>query len=112
MWIANDKLLDAVIVTGAGEARELRSRNSTFQATVVADSGVAAAVVTIEVSDDKVATGAAVTNWLTAGTITLSGTSTATDGFVIEAAWRYVRAHVTSISGTNSAVTATIATEK
>jgi len=45
-------------------------------------------------------------NWITTGlgTITLSGTTTNTDGFATVSAWRYVRANVTAISGTGATV--------
>ena len=38
------------------------------------------------------------------GTITLSGTTTATDGFTTIAPWRWVRVNVTAISGTGATV--------
>ena len=40
-------------------------------------------------------------NWITMGTITLAGTTTATDGFTTVAPWRYVRANVTAISASS-----------
>lgn len=47
-------------------------------------------------------------NWCATvmGTITLSGTTTSTDGFTTMAPWRYVRANVTSITGTSATVSA------
>lgn len=46
-------------------------------------------------------------NWCSTplGTITLSGTLTATDGFTSMAPWRYVRANVTNITGTGASAT-------
>lgn len=45
-------------------------------------------------------------NWCSTalGTITLSGTLTASDGFSTASAWRYVRANVTGITGTGASV--------
>jgi hypothetical protein len=36
------------------------------------------------------------------GTITLSGTTTATDGFTTVCPWRYVRVNVTNVTGTGA----------
>jgi hypothetical protein len=41
---------------------------------------------------------------MTMGTITLSGTTSATDGFVSDEPWAYHRANVTAISGTSATV--------
>lgn len=45
-------------------------------------------------------------NWCATalGTITLNGTTSATDGFTTSAAWRYVRAVVSNITGTGATV--------
>lgn len=43
-------------------------------------------------------------NWVLLATITLSGTGFACDGFATMAAWKWVRARVTAITGTNAAV--------
>ena len=76
-----------------------QSPNATIQASVVGTGAVAAEVV-IDVSNDGVN---AVSTPL--GTITLSGTTSDSDGFVSTAPWKYVRARVTSISGTSAVVT-------
>ena len=44
------------------------------------------------------------TYWVLLATITLSGTRRAADGFATEANWKWVRAVVSAIAGTNSAV--------
>lgn len=72
--------------------------NRVFQASV-AGTGVLAASVKIEVSADPINLG-----WITLGTIDLAGTTTATDGFAIDAAWPYTRASLVSVSGTNAVV--------
>jgi len=73
--------------------------NTGIQATVVG-VGAVGATVTIQVSNDGVN---AVTT--AAGTITLTGTTAASDGFATNAAWKYIRAVVSGISGTNATVT-------
>ena len=89
-------LLSAVTVTGAGSSKPQQPAPVTFQATVTG-SGTVSATVAIEVSNDG-------DNFITLGTITLSGTTTATDGFASAANWAVVRANCTAISGTNAAL--------
>lgn len=74
---------------------------ATFQACVDGTSGAQTATVTIEGSNDGIHPCGTVL-----GTITLSGTVTASDGFTTTAPWKYVRASVTAISGTGALVTA------
>lgn len=93
-------LADAgVTSTATGDAKYKDSPYSTFQATVVGTGAVSATVV-IDASNIS-------THWCTTplGTITLSGTTSHSDGFTSTAPWKYVRARVTAISGTNATVT-------
>lgn len=91
-------LLSSVIATGAGASVNHYDSRCTFQASGTTSAGAGAATIVVQVSNDN-------TNWLTAGTIslTLSTTST-TDGFVLDAKWVYIRGNVTAISGTNATV--------
>ena len=99
-YAASITLLNAVTATGAGAAKTFSHSipYKTCQATVTG-TGSVSATVNIEVSNDGI-------GWILAGTITLSGTTTATDGFVIQAPWLNIRANVTAVSGTGAAVTA------
>lgn len=72
-----------------------------YQATVTG-TGTVGATVVIEVSIDGV-------GWLALSTLTLSGTTSATDGFIAAGGWPNVRARVSAISGTSAAVTVLIA---
>lgn len=92
-------MLDTATATGAGAGVAKLAPKSTFQATVVG-TGAVTATVTIEVSNNNKI-------WCSTvlGTITLSGTTTSSDGFTTDAPWGYVRANVTAISGTGAAVT-------
>lgn len=83
--------------TGAGEAIQFRASQSSYQATVTGTGAVTATVV-IEVTNDEKQ------NWLTLGTITLSGTNVATDGFASLANWDFTRANVTALTGTGATV--------
>jgi len=74
-----------------------------FQA-IVTGTGAVTATVLIQVSNEADTFNGVKTNWITMGTITLSGTTTATDGFTTICPWRYVRANVTALSGTGATV--------
>ena len=104
MKIRELNLLTAATATGAGSAfGPFESASTTFQAAGATSAGSGAATVKIQVSNDGM-------NWIDLGTITLTLSSTSSsDGFAAFAAWAYVRANVTAISGTNAAVTVTCA---
>lgn len=70
-----------------------------------AGTGAVTATILIEVTTNAAVT----TSWITLGTITLSGTTTAQDGFASSADWPCVRARTTAISGTGATVTVTMA---
>jgi hypothetical protein len=92
-----------VTVTGAGNWLYKDSPNASFQATVVG-TGAVTATVDIEVSNDGVYVVDTV-----AGTITLSGTTSHSDGFITQnSPWKYVRANVTAVSGTDATVNVTM----
>jgi hypothetical protein len=73
----------------------------TFQA-IVTGTGAVTATVAVQVSNEAATFNGTKANWITMGTITLSGTTTATDGFTTVCPWRYVRVNVTSITGTGA----------
>ena len=87
------------LVTGAGNWVYKDSPHATFQATVTG-TGAVTATVDIEVSN----AGVNVVDTV-AGTITLSGTTTHSDGFTTQhSPWKFVRANVTAITGTGASV--------
>ncbi len=97
-------LLSGATATGAGSYYQLNPNNKTFQACGTTSAGSGASVVAIQVSDKALP---ASTDWITAGSITLTLASTnACDGFVSDARWRWWRANVISISGTTATVAA------
>ncbi len=99
MRVIATKMLDAVIVTGASAAFKPVMDNRTFQAVGATTAGAGAATIVISGSNDGV-------NFITIGTITLTlSSSESSDGFASDAAWKFVNANVTAISGTNAAVT-------
>ena len=88
-----------VTTTGAGSFLYKDSPDATFQA-IVSGTGAVSATVDIEYSND----GINVVD-TAGGTITLSGTTSHSDGFTSQnAPWKYVRANVTAISGTDATV--------
>ena len=104
VWLKSGRTFEllgtGVTVTGAGNWLYKDSPHATFQAVVVG-TGAVTATVTIEVSNDALYALSTV-----AGTITLSGTTSNSDGFTTtDAPWKYVRANVTAVSGTAATVT-------
>lgn len=79
---------------------------STFQA-IITGTGAVSATVTIQATNDDATFQGTASNWVTTvlGTISLTGTTTATDGFAYVGPWKYVRATVASITGTGATVT-------
>lgn len=100
VWLKSGKVYNllgtGVTSTGAGIGVYKDSPYSTFHG-VVTGTGAVAATINIEVSNDGV-------TWCSTvmGTITLSGTTSSADGFTSQAPWKYVRANVTAISGTDA----------
>lgn len=73
--------------------------NRTFEAYGTTASGSGAATILIEVRNSELAT------WKTMATVSLTlGTTSTGDGFASSAAWRYVRARISAISGTGASV--------
>lgn len=98
------KMLDAVTATGASARHSPWDDKRTFQARGSTSAGAGSATIKIQVSN--VEAPSADTDWIDAGTITLTlSTTVTTDGFAQDASWRHVRANVTAISGTDATVT-------
>ena len=89
-------LLAAVLIPGPSASSPFSGGRSTFQA-FLSNTTTPTALVNIEVSNNDVA-------WEILGTLTLSGANDS-DGLSADAPWAFVRANVTSISGTSAAVT-------
>jgi len=95
--VTSEKILDAATSTGAGDDFRSPSERS-FQAVGFTTAGSGSATVKIQVSNDN-------QNWIDLGTISLTlSTTVATDGFASSAAWAFVRANLTAISGTGASV--------
>lgn len=90
------------LATATGEALFIADvpNSRTYQATVVGTGAVTGTVI-FEGSNDKIL-------YVPIGTVTLTGTTSATDGFTSSAAWANIRARVTAISGTGALITATV----
>ena len=97
-------LLTSQTTTVTGETHEPFGRTRSFSAYGATSAAAGAVVVTIEVSNNN-------SVWLTLGTISLTlGVTVTQDGFSSETPWRYVRAKISSISGTNATVTVNMGT--
>lgn len=77
---------------------------SSFQAIATATSGAVTGTILVQASNEEDTFNGVKSNWITIATITLSGTTTATDGFTTICPWRYIRASVTAISGTSAQI--------
>ena len=89
--------------TGADRVVNNSVPNTTFQAHGATTDGAGAAVIAIQANN--ISADAANALWVTLGTISLTlSTTQATDGFSVNASWDFVRANVTSISGTGASV--------
>lgn len=91
-------ILPATATTATGSWMFKDAPNASYQATITG-TGTVTATIILEVSNDGVN---AVSTAL--GTITLTGTTTASDGLTTSAPWKYIRARVTAISGTDATV--------
>lgn len=103
VWIKSgtSRTLPGGTTTGAKEKEYKDSPLTTYQITV-AGTGAVSATVLIEVSNDG-------TNFCSTplGTVAISGTTSATDGFTTNAPWKFHRANISAISGTGATVTIT-----
>lgn len=98
-FVKTGHLLTAATGTGAGSTiGPVKSGRKVYQASVTG-TGAVTATVLVQVSTDATQNG-----WITMGTITLSGTTTATDGFVADVAWPFVRGNVSAVTGTGATV--------
>lgn len=105
--IGSVPLLTARTTTGSDELMSPRCDLRTFHATGTTSAGAGAATILIEGSDIAAPVLTTNVDWVTLGTISLTlGTTKTGDGFASQAPWRWVRARVSAISGTNASVDA------
>jgi len=96
-----DNLMTSATTTGVPASPVALGRIDavrTFQAHGTTSAGAGAAVILVQVSNNN-------SDFITLGSITLTlATTSSSDGFTSSAPWPYVRANVSSISGTGAAV--------
>ncbi len=103
-WSSDTKLeavtlLSAATATGAGTVHSVSRSIKSFFCRGVVSASTGASAIKIQVSNNNA-------EWVDMGTITLTlGTAATADGFVSDSSWKYYRANVSSISGTNATVT-------
>ncbi len=103
---ATTTLLADTTTTVSSAAFRPLTKDRTFHVYGATSSGAGSVTVVIEVTNINSAVTSTNVDWITMGTVTLALTTTrASDGFVAQSAWTYVRARVTAISGTGAAVT-------
>lgn len=93
-------LLYETTTVGAGVGKPNLPMNASYQATVRGTGAVAAKVV-IEASNDG-------EEYLPLGTISLTGTGKASDGFPTSSNWYKVRARIEELTGTGAKVTVAV----
>lgn len=94
------KIENFLVAGGASQTGTLfrnHNKSLTVQAAAYCTSGAYTATVALKGSNDG-------TNFITLGTIALSGTGTTvdSDGFAVDAPWKYLRADVSSFTGTGA----------
>lgn len=93
-------LLVSELGTGTSETKYSFGTKKTFQASGFTSAGAGAVDVVIEASNDESLP------FVSVGTISLTlSTTPVADGFASDAAWKFWRARVDSISGTDAEVT-------
>lgn len=105
VWLKSGKVYNltpssgGATTTGAQSAIYKDSPYSAFQIGVTGTGSISTTVL-IECSLDG-------TNWCSTplASVSLSGTTSATDGFTTQSPWKFIRANVTAISGTGATVT-------
>lgn len=101
------QLLTNATTTATGGMYSPRCVNRTFQGMGTVSAATGSAAIIIEASDKATPVEGTNADWTTLGTITLTlGTTQTNDGFVSQASWRWIRARVSSISGTGATVNA------
>lgn len=95
------RLIAGRTTTGAGDAAEIDAGSKTIQGVVTGTGAVSA---TIEIQGSVSGT-----NWDVIGTLTISGTDSASDSFTSQDRYRFHRANVAAISGTGAAATVEVA---
>jgi len=84
----------------ASNATYKESPWASYQA-IVTGTGSVSATVLIQGSNEDATRDGVKSNWVLLGTITLTGTTVASDGLTTMAPWKYVRANVTAISASS-----------
>jgi len=97
--------VNSTTATGASSPIYKESPYGSFQG-IITGTGTVSATINVQVTNEDATANGTNSNWITMGTITLSGTTTATDGFTTIAPWRWVRVNVTALSGTGAIVQA------
>lgn len=92
--------LKARTITGTGQVNGVQVLSKRTYQVTLSGTGVIAATVILEASNDQVA-------WVPLTTFDLAGSDLVTDGVAIDAGWAFTRGRVTAISGTAASVVGT-----
>ena len=96
-------LLSGVSTPSAGQSVDLAEHANEQRNYVahVSGTGAVSATILVEVSNNNL-------HFIPLATITLSGTNSATDGFVSDESWQYVRGRLSAVTGSGATVTLTM----
>ena len=98
MAVRTTTLIDAATALGAGRKRAAKKGRRSFQAVGSTSAGAGTADVKVQGSNDGV-------NWLDIATISLVlGVTEVSDGQTYDNTWGFIRGNVTTLTGTNAAV--------
>ena len=108
--VTSNTMLAATLAGGteSGKKFNMSTPNTTFYANGATSGGAGTLVVDIEATNMEPSETDGIpdvtTEWVNLGTINLTlSTTIASDGFAINAPWKYVRAIVTAVTGTGAA---------
>ena len=105
-------ILTAATAQSRGNRVNKWGAKHTFQAYGTTSAGAGAATIIVEVSNQDAPATSTDVGWKTAGTFTLTlGTTQVNDVFALDAPYRFCRAQVTAISGTDASVNVAMSTE-
>ncbi len=113
---ATQILVNHITVSSSRRFR-MSNPNSTFHVRGITSAGAGAATIEIEATNQEPtldATGlpSVPTEWVNLGQITLVlSTTVASDGFAVDAGWKYIRADVTVLTGTDATLQGFIAAD-
>jgi len=102
------KFVNGNLTTTTTQASRVYNPWGTAQTVTAKVAGTGAVSATVEIQVTNIPDPGS-TDWITASSLSLSGTTTDVDGAAVNAAWAFYRFNVSAISGTGATVTVYLA---